>query len=401
MKLRIFQPLRHRDFRLLWIGQSVSQIGNALYYVALPFQILALGGTPLQLGIGFTVFSTAQLIVTLWGGAIVDRLPRRGVILASDLASGFVIGVIALLGVTGHLQIFHLYVASAFFGVAFCFYTPAINAIMPQLVPTEILIAGNSLRGLAGQAAKVVGPLLGGVIVAKAGSPAAFAIDAATFFFSFVVFFLANPPRHEPPPRRSLLSQVREGLAFTFSVQWIWLTIVGFGITNGFYFAVFTVALPLLVLNVLHGTAATFGLIGAAGGLGEVIGGLLVGNLRVRRIGIAMYVGSALLGLSIAVYGVPLLPIVLLGAAGFGASIVFTNTLWETALQKHVPTELIGRVTSVDIFGSFLVGPVAPIAAAAAIPLIGASAIFLIAGGMSIALSVVALALSRSVRDLE
>jgi Major Facilitator Superfamily len=268
-------------------------------------------------------------------------------------------------------------------------------------VPTEILIAGNSLRGLAGQAAKVVGPLLGGVIVAKAGSPAAFAIDAATFFFSFVVFFLANPPPHEPPPSRSLLSQVREGLAFTFSVQWIWLTIVGFGITNGFYFAVFTVALPLLVLNVLHGTAATFGLIGAAGGVGEVIGGLLVGNLRVRRIGIAMYVGSALLGLSIAVYGVPLLPIVLLGAAGFGASIVFTNTLWETALQKHVPTELIGRVTSVDIFGSFLVGPVAPIAAAAAIPLIGASAIFLIAGGMSIALSVVALALSRSVRDLE
>jgi MFS family permease len=327
LPLRILEPLRHRNFRLLWIGQSVSQIGNALYYVALPFQILALGGTPLQLGFGFTAFSTAQLVVILFGGAIVDRLPRRRVIVASDFASGVVVGVVALLGITGHLQIAHLYVASALFGVAFSFYTPAMNAIMPELVPKDVLIAGNSLRGLAGQSARVVGPLLGGLVVARAGPPLAFAIDAATFFFSFVVFFLANPPRREPPPRTSLLSQMREGLAFTFSVKWIWLTIVGFGFTNGFYFAAFTVALPLLVLNILHGSAATFGLIGAAGGVGEVIGGLLAGSLRIRRIGLALYAGNALLGISAAGYGVPLLAIVLFAAAGFGACIVFTNTL--------------------------------------------------------------------------
>jgi hypothetical protein len=401
LPLRILEPLRHRNFRLLWIGQSVSQIGNALYYVALPFQILALGGTPLQLGFGFTAFSTAQLVVILFGGAIVDRLPRRRVIVASDFASGVVVGVVALLGITGHLQIAHLYVASALFGVAFSFYTPAMNAIMPELVPKDVLIAGNSLRGLAGQSARVVGPLLGGLVVARAGPPLAFAIDAATFFFSFVVFFLANPPRREPPPRTSLLSQMREGLAFTFSVKWIWLTIVGFGFTNGFYFAAFTVALPLLVLNILHGSAATFGLIGAAGGVGEVIGGLLAGSLRIRRIGLALYAGNALLGISAAGYGVPLLAIVLFAAAGFGACIVFTNTLWDSAIQKHVPGELIGRVTSVDFFGSFLVGPVAPLAAAAAIPLIGPAAIFLIAGGVSIVYSVGAPMLSSSIRELE
>jgi MFS family permease len=401
VQLRILQPLRHRDFRLLWIGQSVSEIGNALYYVALPFQILALGGSPLQLGLGFTIYATAQLVVILFGGAIVDRLPRRRVILASDLASGLVISAIALLGITGHLQIAHLYVAAALSGVAFSFRTPAMNAIMPELVPKDVLLAGNSLRGLAGQSARVVGPLVGGLVVARAGSPVAFAVDAATFFFSFAVFFLAKPPRREPLLRASLLSQVSEGLAFTFSVKWIWLTIVGFGFTNGFYFAAFTVALPLLVIKVLHGSAATFGLIGAAGGVGEVIGGLLAGNLRVRRLGLAMYAAGAAIGLSSIGYGVPLLPVVLLGAAGFGASIVFTNTLWDTAIQKHVPANLIGRVTSIDFFGSFLVGPVAPIAAAAAIPLIGPAAIFLVAGGVSIVYSVVAPALSRSIRELE
>ena len=399
--MRILEPLRHRNFRLLWIGQSVSQVGNALYSVALPFQILALGGSPLQLGFGFTVFATAQLVVILFGGAIVDRLPRRRVILASDFASGVLVGTVALLGLTGHLRIADLYVASALFGVAFSFYTPAVNAIMPELVPKDVLLAGNSLRGLARQFARVVGPLLGGLVVARAGSPTAFAIDAATFFFSFVVFFLANPPRREPPPRTSLLAQMREGLAFTFSVKWIWLTIVGFGFTNGFYFAAFTVALPLLVLNVLHGSAATFGLIAAAQGVGQVVGGLLAGNLRVRRIGLALYAGNALLGLSAAGYGVGLLPVVLFAAAGFGASIVFSNTLWDSAIQKHVPGELIGRVTSVDFFGSFLVGPVAPIAAAAAIPLIGPSAIFLVAGGASLVYSLVTPMLSRSIRELE
>jgi MFS family permease len=319
VQVRILQPLRHRDFRLLWVGQSVSQVGNALYYVAVPFQILALGGSPLQLGIGFTIFSTAQLVVILFGGAIVDRLPRRRVILASDLVSGVVVGAVAVLGLSGHLQISHLYVASAFFGVSFSFYAPAMSAIMPELVPADVLVAGNALRGIAGQSARVVGPLLGGLVVARAGPPLAFGIDAATFLFSFVVFFLASPPRREPPPRQSLLSQMREGLAFTFSIQWIWLTIIGFGFVNGFYFAAFTVALPLLVLNVLHGTAATFGLIGAAGGVGELIGGLMVGNIRVRRVGLAIYATQALLGLSVVAYGiVPLLPVVLVAAAGFG-----------------------------------------------------------------------------------
>jgi len=402
VQVRILQPLRHRDFRLLWVGQSVSQVGNALYYVAVPFQILALGGSPLQLGIGFTIFSTAQLVVILFGGAIVDRLPRRRVILASDLVSGVVVGAVAVLGLSGHLQIAHLYVASAFFGIAFSFYTPAMSAIMPELVPADVLVAGNALRGIAGQSARVVGPLLGGLVVARAGPPLAFAIDAATFFFSFVVFFLASPPRREPPPRQSLLSQMREGLAFTFSIQWIWLTIIGFGFVNGFYFAAFTVALPLLVLSVLHGTAATFGLIGAAGGVGELIGGLMVGNIRVRRVGLAIYATQALLGLSVLGYGiVPLLSVVLVASALFGWSIVVSNTLWESAVQKYVPVELIGRVTSIDYFGSFLVGPVAPIAAAAVIPLIGPAGIFVIGGAIACGFSVAAPALSRSIRNLE
>jgi MFS family permease len=398
----MLQPLRHRDFRLLWMGQSVSMLGNAVYGVALPFQILALGGSPVQLGTGFAIFSASQLLVVLVGGALVDRLPRRSVILTSDLVSGLVVGAIAVLGLTRSLQIAHLYIASACFGVAFSFYTPAMTAIMPELVPKDILVAGNALRSLTGQGARVLGPLLGGLIVTAAGPPIAFALDAGTFMFSFLVFLLAHPPRHEPPAPRPLLSQMREGLAYTFSVNWLWITIVGFALTNAVNFAVFTVANPLLVLKVLHGTAATFGLIGAAGGVGSIAGALFVGNLRVRKIGRAMYIGNALIGASVFVWGLaPFLPLVLFGSFAFAAALVGANTLWESMLQKHVPGELIGRVSSVDNFGSFLIGPIAPIVAAAIIERSSPSAIFIWGGALSIVFWTSMLAVNRSVRSLE
>ena len=120
----ILEPLRHRDFRLLWTGQTVSSFGNFIYTVAVPFQILALGGSPLQLGLGAAINTGTMLVFLLLGGAIVDRLPRRRIILASDFASGCVVSMVALLGSAGALRIEHLYVASAFFGMTSAFFCP-------------------------------------------------------------------------------------------------------------------------------------------------------------------------------------------------------------------------------------------------------------------------------------
>jgi len=399
MRLALLAPLKHRDFRLLFIGQTVSMVGDPLKFKALPFQIIALGGSALQLGAGFTIFASAQLVTILVGGALVDRLPRRRVILAMDLLSAVVVAIVAVLGLAHRLEISHLYVLSAFFGATFSFYTPAMSAIMPELVPTDILVPGNVLRGMTSQTARVIGPLVGGLVVSTAGPPWAFAIDAATFAFSFGVFFLSSQPKREKPQSKPLLAEIKEGFAFTFSVTWIWVSIVGFAATNGFFFAGFTVALPILVLKVLHGSAAIYGLIGAAGGLGEVAGGLLVGTLHIKRLVVATYVFSALLGLSFAIYGVaPLLPVVLIGAFAFSFCIVGSNTHWDSALQKYVPANLIGRVTSVDFFGSFLVGPVAPVLAAIAIQKVGPAQIFVIGGLITFVYWATALAVLRPSR---
>jgi Major Facilitator Superfamily len=396
VQLKILAPLRHRDFRLLFTGQAVSVVGNSIYGIALPFQILALGGSPLQLGVGFTIFAAAQLVTILFGGALVDRFPRRRVILTMDLLSAVVVAAVAVLGLTHRLQIPYLFVLSGFFGATFSFYTPALSAIMPELIPADSLVPGNALRGLSSQSARVLGSLTGGLIVTALGPPVAFGIDAATFAFSFVVFWFAQPPRREPAPPRPILDEIREGVSYTFSIAWIWISIVGFAVTNGFFFAGFTVAMPILVLKVLKGTAATYGFVNAVAALGELAGGVLVGNLHFRKLLVGTYVFSGLLGVAFAIIGLaPLVTVVMVGGFAFNLSLVVANTLWDSSLQTYVPRNLLGRVTSIDYFGSYLVGPVAPVIAAAALERVGPEPIFLVGGALAASYWLAAIALVR------
>ena len=401
VRLKILAPLRHRDFRLLFIGQAVSVVGNQVYAVALPFQILALAGSPLQLGVGFTLFASAQVVTILFGGALVDRFPRRQVILTMDFLSAVVVGIVALLGLTHRLEIPYLYVLSAFFGATFSFYTPALSAIMPELIPADSLVPGNALRGLSTQSARVIGPLLGGLIVTVLGAPVAFAVDAATFAFSFAVFWFSRVPQREAAPRKPLLREIREGVDYTFSITWIWVSIVGFAATNGFFFAGLSVAMPILVFRVLHGTAVVYGLISAVAACGEVAAGLTVGNVHFGRLLVGTYLFSALLGVAFAVIGLaPPLVFVLVGGFAFNFCLVLSNTHWDSALQRYVPAGLLGRVTSIDYFGSFLVGPIAPIVAGAVLLRLGPGPIFVFGGLAAAMYWVVAIAVVRPDRQV-
>ena len=142
---RIVEPLRHRDFRLLWTGQTLTLLGSFVSYVAYPFQILQLGGSALELGALVSIFTGASLVFLLIGGAVADRVARRTLIVVTELGSGVTVGVIAILGFAGALQIWHLYVTYAIFGAATAFSVPALGAIIPELVPEEILVAGNAV----------------------------------------------------------------------------------------------------------------------------------------------------------------------------------------------------------------------------------------------------------------
>jgi MFS family permease len=398
---RVLEPLRYRDFRLLWTGQTLTLLGSFVSQVAYPFQILQLGGSAVELGALASIFTAASLVFLLLGGAIADRIPRRTLIIVTELASGVITAVVSLLGFTGMLEIWHLYVAAALFGAAVSFSGPAIGAMIPELVPEEILVPGNAVRGLSRQAARTGGPVLGGLLVAAVGPPAAFAFDALTFFASAlaVMFIRARPV--VAAKTASILAEIREGFAFVFAKEWLWVTIFGWSVVNAGFIGAFVVGLPLLVTDVLLAGAVTFGFINAAVGVGEAVGAAVIGQLRIRRAGIAMYLFAVGSGVGLLLYGVvPNLAGALVAGLVLGFTFVCFGVLWESALQRHVPRQMLGRVTSVDWFGGTLLGPVAPIAAALIIEAYGPPALFIVAGAIATGFAVFGLLLP-SIRRLE
>jgi MFS family permease len=397
----VLRPLRHRDFALLWCGQTVSMVGSFVHQIAYPFQVLALGGSAIEVGIALGLQATVQLPLLLIAGALVDRLPRRTVLLASDLGLGVTTGAIALLSAAGTLRIEHLYVASVVFGLSAAFFWPAMGAIIPELVPQDLLVAANALRGIGRQGARIGGPILGGALIVSLGLAAAFAFDAATFFASAAALLAVSRAPSVALPREPLLREIRAGFSFVFAVPWLWITIFGFALGNAATTGSWAVALPLYVRDVLGGGAALFGLISAALGIGEALGGLVLGQVRVRRSGLAMYLAAALGGVALVGYGITREVVYVLTLAGlFGISVVVFGVLWESALQRHVPHRLLGRVTSVDWFGGILLGPVAPVAAGTLVSAVGPQPVFLVSGLAIVAFCLLAL-LVPSIRDLE
>lgn len=395
------RPLRHRDFALLWSGQAFSMLGNSVNTIALPWQVLQLTGSALQMGIVIAINIAANVLFLLFGGAIVDRVPRRRVLLISDFTEGAIFFAIAVLSATGALRVEHLYVAAAVGGAMGAFFFPAMTAIIPELVPQEVLVAGNALRGFSRQGARVFGPVLGGVLVASAGPAAAFAFNGVTFFVSFAALVAMRSVPVAARARTGILREIREGVTFVFSLPWIWVTIAIFGVVNAFVIGSFSVGLPVLLKEVLRVDAATFGLVFASQGVGEAAGGVLLGQVRTDRSGLAMYLFTLIGGIGVLGFATSsLVPVLLFSGALWGLSFVGFGVLWDSALQKHVPRELLGRVSSVDWFGSLVLAPLGPLVAGDLVARFGPSPIFT-ASALSLFVATALALLIPSIRRLE
>ena len=398
---RLLVPLRHRDFRLLWTGQTISSFGDNVQNVAMPFQLLALGATPLQLGIAVAIDTAASIAFLLVGGAIADRVPRRTLIIASDVLGGCVVGIVALLSATGQLRIEHVYVAAVALGAADAFLRPAYTAIIADLVPADVLRAGNAARLLGRSLARIAGPTVGGLAVAFGGPALAFGINALTFVFSFATLMLATPVRRILASTTSLIRDIREGFGYVFSVRWIWTTITYFMLVNVAYVGQSGVMTPLLVRDVLSGNAETFGVLISAYGVGTIVASVVVAQLTIRRPGRLLFAFELLAAICVLAIGlVPILPAVVVFMALTGVGLASSTVIWEAMLQRHVPENLLGRVASIDLLGNSLINPIGPLAAAALVGSIGAAGAFAVAGAYAVAFASIGLVVSP-VRRME
>ena len=358
----------------------------------MPFQLLALGASPLQLGIAVALDTLSSVAFLLVGGAVADRVARRTLIIGSDLVGGCVVAVVAFLSATNQLRIEHVYVARVALGAADAFLRPAYTAIIADIVPGDVLRAGNAARLLGRSLARIVGPAVGGVAFALGGPALAFGINALTFVFSFGTLLLASPARRAVASSVSLLRDIREGFRYVFSVRWLWTTTLYFMVVNFAYAGQSGVMTPLLVRDVLEGNAETFGAIMSAYGVGTVLASIVIAQLAVRRPGRVLFAFELLAGVAVLAIGLlPAFPAVVVSMALIGTGLASSTVIWEALLQRHVPEQMLGRVASIDLLGNSLINPMAPIAAAALVGSIGPANTFVVAGAYAVVLASIGL----------
>ena len=351
-RINLIAPLAHRDFRLLWTGMTISLFGDGIFLIAMAWQAYELWNAPAALsilGIGMTIPTIAFLLPA---GVLSDRFERRKLVLWSDVGRAVVVGGLAALALTGTLTFWHLVVLVALCGIGTAFFTPAFEALVPDIVPARDLAAANALDQFVRPIAlRLVGPALGGVLVAAAGTGVTFAIDAGTFLVSAVAVAFMRPPTHVRSEHvDSSLGAVREGFRFVRSRVWLWGTLLSAAIAYLAFMGPAEVLLPYVVKNSIGGSARDLGLVFAAGGIGAVGAALYMGQRgHPRRDVTVMYVTWTLATLAVAGYGLATSSWQLMVAClAFNALETAGTIVWATIKQRHVPASLLGRVSSLD-----------------------------------------------------
>ena len=354
-RLNLLIPLRHRSFRLLWAGMTVSLLGDGIFLVAVAWQTYAISNHPSALAGVAVAAALPQVLFLLVGGAFCDRYPRKRLLLVADGLRGVALVFLAVVGWLGHIQLWHMWAAAFVIGFAASFAYPAFDAIVPELVPADVLHQANSLdQFLRPASLRLLGPALGGLIVSISGSPGAFAADAASFAFSAwcVAHLPAAPARgmEDDGKEPSVWREVGGGIGYVRSQVWLWGSFVAASLTYLLFLGPSEVLLPYLIRNMLHGSAASLGVILGVGGAGAVLAACVLAQRGQPRHPItfmyAAWVGATLV---VAGYGLATAEWQLAAiAATSGALEAAGAVVWTTLKQRLVPHELLGRVSSIE-----------------------------------------------------
>jgi MFS family permease len=356
-----------RQFRLLFLGQALSVVGDRITAVVLPFAVLSIGGTVTDVGIVAAAGFLPFIFLGLIGGVIADRMERRLILVASDAVRLTTQLTAGLLLVSGHAEVWQLAVLTALFGAADSFFSPAFGGLMPQTIAEpHHLQSANALRGMSYSTGSIVGPVLGGLLVATVGEGGALLVDAGTFAISIACLLMLRPrvvERGDPEP---FATDLRGGWREVRARTWVWTFLLAMIAYHVIVLPSVFVLGPVLMEDELDG-ATSWAIIVTAFGLGSIVADLLLLIWRPRFALRAAAGGLALASCQAVIIGSGL-PIFAIAAvelvSAIGVSAFFT--LWETSLQEHIPEQSISRVTSYDYvasagmipLGAIVAGPV-------------------------------------------
>jgi len=396
-RFTLIQPLRQRDFRLVFSGESISLLGDQFHFVALAWLTLQLTGSGVALGTVLMTTAIPRALFMLVGGAMSDRISPRSLMLGSNALRTVVVAIVAALVLTGHAQLWQLYVLALTFGTVDAFFHPALNTIVPMLVNERLLSPANALVQIMQQLSGLIGPAIAGIAVAAVNTGPAFAFDAASFAVATLTMWLVRGGRRAAPftasesasqrPWGGVLATIRAGVAYAWSDPAIRSLVLLVAAFNFAFTGPLLVGLPYLADTRFQGGAAAFGIIISAYGAGALGGAVLAGSLRhVPRLGLITLLTASAMGIGLAFLGsVPsvILAVIAMAAIGLGAG--FINVRIVAWLQARTPEAMRGRVMSLVLFGAVGLSPISLAVSGAIIDFGAVSLMFAVAGGIVVA----------------
>ena len=336
-----------RNFWLLFAARAVSYFGTYLAPIAVAFAVLDLTGSATDTGIAFACWTVAQVSTLLVAGVVADRLPRRLVMVGSDLSNVAVRTAMGVLLVSGQAEVWHLFVLQALGGAATAFYSPASSGLVPEVVERAQLQRANALMGIARYLSFPLGAATGGAIVATIGAGTALLVDAGTYAVSALLLFgIRLPVRARAAATPNFLAELRDGWRAWTEHTWVWLLNVWIAAYFLITYAPFFVLGPYIAKHDLGGAGA-WGTVVTGEGIGA-LGGAFVG-LRVRPGRPWVVVGSifaltSLQSLLLATQASYLLIAAAAVIAGFSFSL--GSIIFETGVQRAIAPDKLSRVSA-------------------------------------------------------
>lgn len=399
-------PFYTREYRLLIGALAISIFAEGMWAVVMALQVIALDPDPTSLSLVATCLGAGLVSFVLVGGIAADRINQRTIIIAVETVNVIAVSTVAVLGSVGALRIWHMAVAAGTLGIAAAFFFPAYSALLPRILPGEQLLAANGVEGVVRPVfQRAVGPAVAGVLIGATFPALGAFVVAGLFAIGLVLLIATRPPRDAAPAADAesphLLRDLRDGFKFMIGTPWLLWTLLFASMFVLVVIGPIEVLLPFIAQDRFADGARAYGFILAFFGMGSAIGALAVSSGRPPR---------RYLTVMMSMWGLGSLPLVIVGATSsfplmaaatfiVGVTDGAAMVIWGTLLQRRVPREMLGRVSSLDFFVSLAFMPVSFAIVGPLSKVVSMQTIFVVAGIAPAVLAAVALVAARMPRD--
>lgn len=342
----------NRNLNLLLSGQLISQIGDKFHMLAIAFMVLKTTGSPAKMGIVLFCSVFPSMLLGFISGAFLDRYSRKTMIVGADVARGLIVSALCFLYYFNALSFTVLLAAQLMISVCTAFFDPAIPAIIPQIVERGQLTRANSQTQFVSGISTIIGPMLGGLMVAWAGYLTVFMINAGSYLFSAAFeSFIRIPARDSGAAGQTkLIDDIVDGCRYVYQTKSLMMILVMVGVVH-FFVGSIEAIIPVLATDLKGGGAENIGFIQTCFGLGTILAALLISIRSINNREVMFLFGSVfLIGLLLVMIsgmhmsGVRVIMPFLVFFLFIGACIIFAGTSFRSILQKEVNDMMMGRV---------------------------------------------------------